>query len=53
MQNMGLVVAVQGKVFETCVDIKFFYLGSDLKLTLTLTLSLTLRLTVALGLGLG
>ena len=26
MQNMGLVVAVQGKVFETCVDIKFFIL---------------------------
>ena len=26
MQNMGLVVAVEGKVFETCVDIKFFLL---------------------------
>ena len=26
MQNMGLVVAVQGKVFETCVDINVFIL---------------------------
>ena len=34
-------------MFETCVNEKFLYPGSDPKLTLTLTLTLTL------GLGLG
>ena len=47
MQKMSIVVDVQEKIFNTCVDRKFLYPGSDPKLTLTLTLSLTL------GLGLG
>ena len=47
MQDMSIVVDVQGKIFKTCVDEKRFYPGSEPKLTLTLTLSL------ALGLGLG
>ena len=46
MQNMNIVVDVQGKVFESCVDKKNFYLRSDTKLTLTA------RLTLGLGLGL-
>ena len=47
MQKINIVVDVQRKMFETCVDEKIFYPGNDPKLTLTLTLSLTL------GLGLG
>ena len=47
MQKMSIVIDVQGKMFETCVNEKFLYPGSDPKLTLTLTLTLTL------GLGLG
>lgn len=47
MQKMSIVIDVQGKMFETCVNEKFLYPGGDPKLTLTLTLTLTL------GLGLG
>ena len=47
MQKMSIVIDVQGKMFETCVNEKFLYPRSDPKLTLTLTLTLTL------GLGLG
>ena len=47
MEKISIVVDVEGKMFQTCVDEKFFYPKSDPKLTLTLTLSLTL------GLGLG
>ena len=43
---MNIIVDVQGKIFKSCVDEKFFYFGSDPKLTLTLSL------TLGLGLGL-
>ena len=46
MQNINIVVKVQGKIFKSCVDEKFFYLWSDLKVILTLSL------TLGLGLGL-
>ena len=44
MQKINIVVDVQRKMFETCVDEKIFYPGNDPKLTLILTLSLTLGL---------
>ena len=47
MQNMNIVVDVQGKMFQRCINEKIFHLRCNLKLTLTLTGSLTL------GLGLG
>lgn len=36
---MSIVVDVQGKIFKTSVDEKFYILEDDHKLTLTLTLS--------------
>ena len=46
MQNIYIVVNDQGKIFKGCVDKKFFYLLSDLKITLNLSW------TLGLGLGL-
>ena len=46
MQNMNIVIDVQGKMFKSCVDENFFYPRSDPNLILIL--SLTLRV----GLGL-
>ena len=51
MQKISIVVDVQGKIFKTWVDEKFFYPKSDPKLTLTLTLSLTLGLGLELTPG--
>ena len=48
MQKMSIVIDFQGKMFETCVNEKFSYPGSDPKLTLTLTLTLTLGLGLRL-----
>ena len=45
MQNISIVVEVQGKIFQTCVDEKILHPGSDPKLTLSLTLGLGLGLT--------
>ena len=39
MQNMSIVVDVQGKIFKTCVDEKLFYPGSEPKLTHGKTIS--------------
>ena len=47
MQKRSIVEEVLVKIFNTCLDEKFYILEVTPKLTLTLTLSL------ALGLGLG
>ena len=44
MQKISIVEDVQGKIFKTCVNEKF-YPKSDPKLTLSLTLGLGLGLT--------
>ena len=49
MQKRSIVEEVLVKIFNTCLDEKFYILEVTPKLTLTLTLTLSL----ALGLGLG